>query len=66
MFFKRGVLKHFATLTGKHLCWSLFLMKETPTLVFLYIFRDIKEQVFYRAPPVAASNIKKKTSRDSK
>ena len=41
-------------------------MKETPTRVFLYIFQDIKEQLFYRAPPVAASNIKKKTSRDSK
>ena len=24
MFFKKGVLKNFAILTGKHLCWSLF------------------------------------------
>ena len=27
MFFKIGVLKNFANFTGKHLCWSLFLIK---------------------------------------
>ena len=27
MFFKIGVLKNFAIFTGKHLCWSLFLVK---------------------------------------
>ena len=27
MFLKRGVLKNFAILTGKELCWSLFLIK---------------------------------------
>ena len=27
VFFKKGVLKNFANLTGKHLCWSLFLIK---------------------------------------
>ena len=27
MFFKRGVLKSFAIFPGKHLCWSLFLIK---------------------------------------
>ena len=27
MFFKTGVLKNFANFTGKHLCWSLFLIK---------------------------------------
>ena len=26
-FFKTGVLKSFANFTGKHLCWSLFLIK---------------------------------------
>ena len=26
MFFKIGVRKNFASLTGKHLCWSLFLI----------------------------------------
>ena len=33
MFLKIGVLKNFANFTGKHLCWSLFLI-ETPTQVF--------------------------------
>ena len=27
MFFKMGVFKNFANLTGKDLCWSLFLIK---------------------------------------
>ena len=27
MFFKIGVLRNFAIFTGKHLCWSLFLIK---------------------------------------
>ena len=27
MFFKIGVLKNFANFAGKHLCWSLFLIK---------------------------------------
>ena len=27
MFFKIGVLKNIANFTGKHLCWSLFLIK---------------------------------------
>ena len=26
-FSKKGVLKHFAKFTVKHLCWSLFLIK---------------------------------------
>ena len=31
MFFKIGVFKNFANFTGKHLCWSLFLIKlESP------------------------------------
>ena len=45
MFFKVGVLKNFVSFTGKHLCWSLFLIKlqawrpnflkkETPTQIF--------------------------------
>ena len=27
VFFKTGVLKHFAIFTGKHLCWCLFLIE---------------------------------------
>ena len=41
MFFKLGALKNCANFTGKHLCWSLFLIKfltnfikDTPTQVF--------------------------------
>ena len=29
LFFKIGVLKNFAIFTGKHLCWSLFLIKPS-------------------------------------
>ena len=28
MFYKKSFLKYFAILTGKHLCWSLFLIKS--------------------------------------
>ena len=27
VFFNKGILKNYAIFTGKHLCWSLFLMK---------------------------------------
>ena len=27
VFFKKTVLKNFAIFTGKHLCWSLFIIK---------------------------------------
>ena len=39
IFFKIGVLKFFTNFTGKHLCWSLFLIKlqepKTPILAIL-------------------------------
>ena len=38
MFFKIGVLKNFAIFTGKHLCWSLFLIKFRSLLVMLLCF----------------------------
>ena len=56
MFFKIGALKNFAVFTGKHLCWSLFLMK-------LQAFRGIsvniakflrRASLFHRTPLVAA------------
>ena len=67
MFFKIGVLKNFATLTGKHLCWSLFLIKllyccnfikkETPIQVFSCEYCEIfGSSFFYRTPPVDASD----------
>ena len=48
MFFKIGLFKNFANFTGKHLCWSLFLIK-------LQAFRS--SNLFYRTPPVAASKM---------
>ena len=36
MFFKTGIFKNFAELTGKHLFWSLFLL-ELSTTVFSLI-----------------------------
>ena len=55
MFFKIGVLKDFANFTGKHQCWSRFLIKlteRTPTLkedsntcVFLWRLRSFWEQL---------------------
>ena len=44
---KKTVLKNFALFTGKHLCWSIFLIRPatllkrgTSTGVFLWIFRN--------------------------
>ena len=55
MFFKIGVLKDFANFTGKHQCWSRFLIKlteRTPTLkedsntcVFLWRLRSFWEHL---------------------
>ena len=56
------VFQSFAKFTGEHLCWGLFLIK-------LYAYRlekifkkktltkNFSEQVFYRTPPEAASDI---------
>ena len=59
MFFKIRVLKNFANFTGKHLCWSLFLIKlqdlsYRPTLlkkdfntgVFLWKLQKFLSRVF--------------------
>ena len=77
-FLKIGVLKNFAIFTGKHACWSLFLIKlktfSVATLFkrdsnkddFLWILRYFYERPFYRTPLVAASdysNTKKESRR---
>ena len=58
MFFKIGVLKNFANFTGKHLCWSLFLInlqafrsatllkKDFNTSVILWNLQNISELFF--------------------
>ena len=54
--FKTGVLKNFAIFTGKHLCWSLFLIKflfnkvslqMTPTQVLSYEYCKIVRNSFF-------------------
>ena len=43
MFFKIGVTKNFAMFTGKHLCWSLFLIKMQAFRCFpVYIAKLLK------------------------
>ena len=60
MFFKIGVIKNFAIFTGKHLCWSLFLIKfqtwrqatllkrDSNTCVFLCTLRNFQEHLFHK------------------
>ena len=56
LFFKIGVLKNFAIFTGKHMCWSIFLIIETPTQVFSRQYcKNFKSSFFYRTHLVAAS-----------
>ena len=58
-----AALKNFTKLTGRHLCWSLFLNKvvglacnfiekEIPKKVFFCKFCEkFKKHLFYRTPP---------------
>ena len=56
LFFKIGVFKTFANFVGKHQCWGLFLLKETPTQVLsCKIFEIFKNTLFCRTHLVAAS-----------
>ena len=61
MFFKIGVLKNFASFTGKHWCWSLLLrefttlLKKTPTQVLCCEIFKLLRTFFYRTVQVAAS-----------
>ena len=43
--FLKAVIKNFAIFTGKHLCWSLLLIK-TPTQVFSYEYCKIFKNYF--------------------
>ena len=67
MFFRIGVLKNFALFTGKHLCWSLFLIKFPAWRPFALLIRlqhrcfpvkftkFLRTTFFDRTPTVAAS-----------
>ena len=46
MFFKIAVLKIFAIFTGKHLCWSLFLIKLQPWRPTTLLLIDSNTGVF--------------------
>ena len=61
VFCKIGVLKNFANFTGKHLCWSLLLIK----LFSCEFFELFKSIFFYRTPPVAASVLNRSRSTPS-
>ena len=45
MFFKIGVLKNLVMLTGKYMCWSLFLIKAASLKAWNFI-KKIPTEVF--------------------
>ena len=47
---KKGILKNFTKFTGKHLCWSLFLIKFHP-------WKFIKKRLQHRCFPVKFAKI---------
>ena len=56
VFCKKGVLKNFAKVTGKNLRQGLFLNKVTLAQVLsCEFYKTFKSTVFYRTPPVFAS-----------
>ena len=72
VFRKKGVLRNFAKVIGKHLCQSLFFnkvtglrsvtlfKKETLKQVFSCEFCEVSKNTFcYRTAPVAASDFRK-------
>ena len=46
MFHKIGILKNFANFTGKHLCWSLFLIKLLTLRPATLLKNDFNTSVF--------------------
>ena len=70
MFFKIGAFKNFTIFIGKHLCRSVFVIKlqalrpasllrsDSNTGIFLRIFWNFWEQLFYRTLPVVSSRVK--------
>ena len=55
MFFEIGALKNFAIFRGKHLRWSLFLIKLQACNVPVNIVKFFQNSFFHKIPPVAAS-----------
>ena len=46
MFFKMGILKNLANFTGKHLCWSLFLIKLQAFQACNFIKKRLQHRCF--------------------
>ena len=46
VFYERSVFKNFAIFTGKHLCWSLFLIKFQAFRLATLLKRDSDTGVF--------------------
>ena len=44
---RKGALRNFAKITGKHLCQSLFFKKETLAQVFSCEFCEISKNTFF-------------------
>ena len=69
VFFKKGILKNFANLTGKHMCWSLFLIKlqawgpvtllkrDSNTDVFLWNYQNLTNTYFEEHLRMAADQM---------
>ena len=67
MFFKLGILKNFTNFTGKHLCWSSFVIRlqairpatllktDSDTGIFPWYLQTFKEHSFLQKPPMVAS-----------
>ena len=63
MFFRTGVLRNFAILTEKHLCWSLFIKKRLQHIFSpVNIAKFLKTAFFIEHLLVAASELKSNVS----
>ena len=54
--FKTDALKQFAIFTGKHMCWNVLLINETPTQLFSCEFSEISKNTFFNKTPLVAAS----------
>ena len=54
VFFEISVHKNFAISRGKHLCWSLFLIKLQACNFPVNICKIFKNSLFHKTPPMVA------------
>ena len=78
-FVEKGVLKNFANFSGKHLCWSLFLIKlqaqetanflkrDSNTVKFLKLFRKkyLRTSAFVFSPFILFAMHEKYTANEA-